>query len=104
MENLSFVQWNWADLNAHGVGTELQEYLNANGVTKDELVLELEKHPTSTVEASIAAVLDRKAKEAQAPVAEEVAPEVVEEAPAVEEANPVSEEDSKLPSEDSAAE
>lgn len=103
MENLSFVQWTWTELNAHGVGTELQEYLNANGVTKDELVLEMEKHPTATVEVSIAAVLDAKAK-AQAPVAEEVAPEVVEEAPAVEEANPVSEEDSKLPSADSAAE
>jgi len=92
MENLSFVQWNWADLNAHGVGTELQEYLNANGVTKDELVLEMEKHPTATVEVSIAAVLDAKAK-AQ-----------VVEAPVVEEVAPVSEEASKLPSEDSATE
>lgn len=96
MENLSFVQWTWTELNAHGVGTELQEYLNTNGVTKDELVLEMEKHPTATVEVSIAAVLDAKAK-AQAPVAEEVAP-------VSEEATPVVEEDSKLPSEDSAAE
>jgi len=100
MENLSFVQWTWTELNAHGVGTELQEYLNANGVTKDELVLEMEKHPTATVEVSIAAVLDAKAK---AQVAE-VAPEVVEEVPAVEAEAPVSEEASKLPSEDSAAE
>jgi len=100
MENLSFVQWTWTELNAHGVGTELQEYLNANGVTKDELVLEMEKHPTATVEVSIAAVLDAKAK-AQAV---EVAPEVVEEVPAVEAEAPVSEEASKLPSEDSAAE
>ena len=99
MENLSFVQWTWTELNAHGVGTELQEYLNANGVTKDELVLEMEKHPTATVEVSIAAVLDTKTKEAQAPVAEEVTPEEVVEAEA-----PVSEEASKLPSEDSAAE
>jgi len=100
MENLSFVQWNWADLNAHGVGTELQEYLNANGVTKDELVLEMEKHPTATVEVSIAAVLDAKAK-AQAV---EVAPEVVEEVPAVEAEAPVSEEASKLPSEGTVSE
>ena len=100
MENLSFVQWTWTELNAHGVGTELQEYLNANGVTKDELVLEMEKHPTSTVEVSIAAVLDAKAK-AQAPVAEEVAPVSEEATPVVEE---VASEDSKLPSADSAAE
>lgn len=100
MENLSFVQWTWTELNAHGVGTELQEYLNANGVTKDELVLEMEKHPTSTVEVSMAAVLDAKAK-AQAPVAEEVAPVSEEATPVVEE---VASEDSKLPSADSAAE
>jgi hypothetical protein len=92
MENLSFVQWQFAELSAHGVGTELQEYLNANGVTKDELVLEMEKHPTATVEVSIAAVLDAKAKAA------------IEVMPAVEEVAPVSEEASKLPSEDSAAE
>lgn len=100
MENLSFVQWQFADVSAHGVGTELQEYLNANGVTKDELVLEMEKHPTATVEVSIAAVLDAKAK-AQAV---EVAPEAVEEAPVVEAEAPVSEEASKLPSEDTVAE
>jgi len=100
MENLSFVQWTWTELNAHGVGTELQEYLNANGVTKDELVLEMEKHPTATVEVSIAAVLDAKAK-AQAV---EVAPEVVEEVPAVEAEAPVSEEASKLPSEGTVSE
>lgn len=85
MENLSFVQWQFAELSAHGVGTELQEYLNANGVTKDELVLEMEKHPTATVEVSIAAVLDAKAK-AQ-----------VVETPVAEEVNPVSEEASELP-------
>jgi len=100
MENLSFVQWTWTELNAHGVGTELQEYLNANGVTKDELVLEMEKHPTATVEVSIAAVLDAKAK-AQAV---EVAPEAVEEAPVVEAEAPVSEEASKLPSEGTVSE
>jgi len=87
MENLSFVQWTWTELNAHGVGTELQEYLNANGVTKDELVLEMEKHPTATVEVSIAAVLDAKAK-----------------AQAVEAEAPVSEEASKLPSEGTVSE
>lgn len=95
MENLSFVQWTWTELNAHGVGTELQEYLNANGVTKDELVLEMEKHQTATVEVSIAAVLDAKAK---AQAVEEVAPEQ----PEAEEV--ASEEDSKLPSEDTVAE
>lgn len=104
MENLSFVQWTWTELNAHGVGTELQEYLNANGVTKDELVLEMEKHPTATVEVSIAAVLDRKAKlakmeeEMKAEHASEVSDEV---APVVEE---VASDDSKLPSEDTVSE
>lgn len=97
MENLSFVQWTWTELNAHGVGTELQEYLNANGVTKDELVLEMEKHPTATVEVSIAAVLDAKAK-AQAVEAP------VETTPVAESEVVASEEASKLPSEDSAAE
>jgi len=97
MENLSFVQWQFADVSAHGVGTELQEYLNANGVTKDELVLEMEKHPTATVEVSIAAVLDAKAKA-------QVAPEAVEEAPVVEAEAPVSEEASKLPSEGTVSE
>ena len=43
MENLSF-QWTWTELNAHGVKPSFKEYLNANGVTKDELVLEMEKH------------------------------------------------------------
>jgi len=97
MENLSFVQWQFADVSAHGVGTELQEYLNANGVTKDELVLEMEKHPTATVEVSIAAVLDAKAK-AQAVEAP------VEATPVAESEVVASEEASKLPSEDTVSE
>lgn len=94
MENLSFVQWVWADLQANGFKTEVMEYLNANGVAKDDVVLHMEKYPDATLEATIGTL---KTVEAKPAVAEALAQES---APVAE----VSEEASKLPSEDSAAE
>jgi hypothetical protein len=94
MENLSFVQWVWADLQANGFKTEVMEYLNANGVSKDDVVLHMEKYPDATLEATIGTL---KTVEAKPAVAEALA----QESALVAE---VSEEASKLPSEDSATE
>lgn len=105
MENLSFVQWVWADLQANGFKTEVMEYLNANGVSKDDVVLRMEKYPDATLEATIGTLKGLEARGAMDEGQEPASEPVAEEAPVAEEVVPeVSEEASKLPSEDSATE
>jgi hypothetical protein len=121
---MDFAQFTLTDIENHGgFKSDIMEHLALNQVSKDEVVLELEKDPNFTLSAAIGNVLSTRTRpEVNAQVAEEkeaarVRDQAVADAeqaaqdaetpvetPVAEEVAPVSEEASKLPSEDSAAE
>lgn len=70
-----------AELSEKGFSSEVMEYLAANGVTKDAVVLHMEQFPDATLEATIGTLLTKPEEIAEA-VAAEAAPVVeVQESP-----------------------
>lgn len=71
-----------AELSEKGFSSEVIEYLAANGVTKDAVVLHMEQFPDATLEATIGTLLTKPEEIAEAVAAEgqeSPAPEVAAE-------------------------